>query len=405
VGIDSVKYMIGGSVSLPSGCPQMKTLSSVALVVALALSLACKRKDPPAPPPPEVSVVPVVRKDVPIVSEWIGTLDGSVNADIRPKVEGYLLRQFYKEGQYVHRKDPLFEIDPRQFRAAIDQAQGALGQAEAVLAKTTRDVERFTPLAAERAISQQELDNALSAQRNAEALVAAARATVEQAALNLGWTKVTSPIEGIVGIAKAQVGDLVNPQTVMTVVSTVDPIRVTYGISEREYLRFAEQINRKNYATTEQGPVLDLILDDGNPYSEPGRAKMADREVDPKTGTMTIRGFFPNPRHILRPGQYAKVRAALEVKTGALLVPQRAVMELQGGFRVAVVLADGKADIRAVEPGERQGDLWIIDKGLKAGESVIVSGLQYVRAGMTVKAKPFAPETASASPAGAPAGH
>jgi membrane fusion protein (multidrug efflux system) len=347
-------------------------------------------------------VVAVVQKDVPVISEWIGTLDGSVNADIRPKVEGYLLRQFYKEGQYVHPRDPLFEMDPRQFKASLDQAQGALGQAEAVLAKATRDVERFTPLVADRAISQQELDNALSAERNAQSLVAAARAAVEQSALNLGWTKVTSPIEGIVGIAKAQVGDLVNPQTLMTVVSTVDPIRVTYGISEREYLRFAERINRANYATTEQGPVLDLILDDGQPYPEKGRARLADREVDQKTGTMTIRGFFPNPRHILRPGQYAKVRAALEVKTGALLVPQRAVIELQGGYRVAVVGPDSKADVRVVEPGPRVGDLWVIDKGLEAGESVVVSGIQYVRAGMTVKATPFAPETAPASPAAAP---
>jgi membrane fusion protein, multidrug efflux system len=222
--------------------------------------------------------------------------------------------------------------------------------------------------------------------------------------LNLSWTKITSPIEGIVGIAKSQVGDLVNPQTVMTTVSTVDPIRVTFGISEREYLQRAERINRANYATTEQGPALDLILDDGKPYSEKGQAKMADREVDPKTGTMTVRGFFPNPKHILRPGQYGKVRSSLEVKTGALLVPQRAVMELQGGYRVGVVGADGKADIRAVEPGERQGDLWIIEKGVKVGEQVIVSGLQYVRAGMTVKIKPADAAPAPASPAAAAPG-
>jgi membrane fusion protein (multidrug efflux system) len=378
----------------------MKTLSHLSLVGTLVFSTACKAKEPPPPPPLEVQVVPVVQKDVPIVTEWIGTLDGSVNADIRPKVEGYLLRQFYKEGQYVQPGAPLFEIDPRQFRASLQQAQGALGQADAVLQKTTRDVERFTPLVADRAISQQELDNALSAQRNAQAAVASARAAVEQSNLNLAWTKVTSPIEGIVGIAKSQVGDLVNPQTVMTTVSTVDPIRVTYGISEREYLQRAERINRANYATTEQGPELELILDDGKPYAEKGRAKMADREVDAKTGTMTVRGFFPNPKHILRPGQYGKVRAALDVKTGALLVPQRAVMELQGGFRVGVVGADGKAEIRAVETGALEGDLWIIEKGVKMGESVIVSGLQYVRAGMTVKAKPF---VADAAPAPSPA--
>jgi membrane fusion protein (multidrug efflux system) len=375
-----------------------------ALLSCLISSLACKAKEPPPPPPPEVSVAPVVQKDVPIITEWIATLDGSVNADIRPKAEGYLLRQFYKEGQYVRPGAPLFEIDPRQFRAALQQAQGALGQADAVLQKATRDVERFTPLAAERAISQQELDNALSAQRNAQALVGATRAAVEQANLNLAWTKVTSPIEGIVGIAKSQVGDLVNTQTVMTTVSTVDPIRVTYGISEREYLRFAERINRANYATTEQGPVLELILDDGKPYAEKGRAKMADREVDAKTGTMTVRGFFPNPKHILRPGQYGKVRAALEVKTGALLVPQRAVMELQGGYRVGVVGADSKAEIRAVEPGEHQGDLWIIEKGLKPGESVIVSGLQYVKAGTSVKIKPASGDAPPASPAANPPG-
>ena len=357
------------------------------IVLALLAASACTHKDPPPPPPPEVSVTPVVQKDVPVVSEWIGTLDGSVNAAIRPKVEGYLLRQFYKEGQYVRSGDPLFEIDPRQFRAAIEQAQGALGQAEAQLATASKDVERFTPLVSERAISRQELDDALAAERSAKAGVEAAHANVEQAALSLGWTKMTSPIDGIVGIAKAQVGDLVNPQTVMTTVSTVDPIRVTYGISEREYLRLAASINRANYATTRQGPVLDLVLDDGSVFPHKGQSLLADREVDGRTGTMTMRGFFPNPGNILRPGQYAKVRAAMETKTGALLVPQRAVMELQGGYRVGVVGADGKVEIRVVEPAEHAGDLWVIDKGLTAGEAVIVTGLQYVRPGRTVKAK------------------
>jgi len=374
-----------------------------ALFLALAaLDLGCARTAPVPPPEAEVLVTPVVQRDVPILSEWIGTLDGSVNAAIRPKVEGYLRRQIYKEGQYVNAGDLLFEVDPRQFRAALEQASGALGQAEAQLAKATRDVERFTPLAAERAVSQQELDDALSAQRNAKAAVASARAVVDQASLNQGWTKVTSPIDGIVGIAKAQVGDLVNTQTVMTTVSTVDPIRVNYGISEREYMRFAERINRPNYATTRQGPVLELVLDDGSVFPQKGQAVLADREVDPRTGTMTIKGIFPNPRHILRPGQYAKVRAALDIKTGALLVPQKAVTELQGGFRVVVVGADGKADVRAVETGERVGSLWIIDKGLKPGENVIVAGLQFVRPGMAVKARPAPPEREEASAAPAP---
>jgi membrane fusion protein, multidrug efflux system len=368
---------------------------SVSLMVALASG--CARKQSPPPSEIDVQVTPVVQKDVPIVSEWIGTLDGSVNAAIRPKVEGYLRRQYYKEGQYVHAGDLLFEVDPRQFRAALEQARGALGQADAQLSKANRDVERFTPLAAERAVSQQELDDALSAQRNAQSAVASARAVVEQASLNLGWSKVTSPIEGIIGIAKAQVGDLVNAQTVMTTVSTVDPIRVTYGISEREYMRFAERINRPNYATTRQGPLLELVLDDGNVFPHQGQAVLADREVDVRTGTMTIKGIFPNPHHILRPGQYAKVRAALEVKTGALLVPQKAVAELQGSFRVVVVGADGKADVRAVEPGERVGSLWIIEKGVRAGENVVVAGLQFLRPGVSVRARPAPPEPAEAS--------
>jgi membrane fusion protein (multidrug efflux system) len=375
--------------------------SVFSLALVLGLAAGCARTAPP-PPPTEVLVTPVVQRDVPILSEWIGTLDGSVNAAIRPKVEGYLRRQLYKEGQYVHAGDLLFEVDPRQSRAALEQANGALGQAEAQLAKATRDVERFTPLAAERAVSQQELDDALSAQRNARSAVASARAVVDQASLNLGWTKVTSPIEGIVGIAKAQVGDLVNTQTVMTTVSTVDPIRVIYGISEREYMRFAESINRANYATTRRGPLLDLVLDDGSVFPHKGQAVLVDREVDTRTGTMTIKGFFPNPHHILRPGQYAKVRAALDTKTGALLVPQKAVTELQGGFRVVVVGADGKADVRAVEPGERVGSLWIIDKGLKAGENVVVAGLQFVRPGTMVKARPAPPEPEAASALPAP---
>lgn len=354
-------------------------------------SAACARKGTPPPPPPEVLVTPVVQKDVPVVSEWIGTLEGSVNADIRPKVEGYLLRQFYKEGQVVAQHDPLFEIDPRQFRAALEQAQGALGQAEARLAKAAKDVERFTPLAAERAISRQELDDALAAERDARAAVAAAQAAVEQAALNLGWTKLTSPIDGIVGLALFQVGALVGPQSVLTTVSTVDPIRVTFGISEREYLTRAELINRPNYATTERGPALELVLEDGSVYPHAGKAARADRQVDVKTGTLTIWGFFPNPKHILRPGQFAKVKAVLDVRQDALLVPQRAVSELQGGYRVAVVGADGKAEFRTVELGPRAGELWVVEKGLRLGENVIVAGLQYVRPGMTVTAKPAPP--------------
>jgi membrane fusion protein (multidrug efflux system) len=369
--------------------------STLALATVL-LAPACSRKQAPAPRPVDVLVVPVVQMDVPVVGEWIGTLDGSVNADIRPKVEGYLLRQFYKEGQFVHRNDPLFEIDPRQFRAALDQARGTLARAEAQLSKATRDVERFTPLAAQRAISQQELDNAIAAERDARGGLSAARAAVDQSALNLGWTRVTSPIEGIVGIARTQVGDLVNTQSVMTTVSTVDPVRVTIGISEREYMDRAASINRASYPTTERGPSLELILEDGSVFPEKGKAVLVDREVNVKTGTLTVKGFFPNPHNILRPGQYARIRAQLDVRPGALVVPQKAVTELQGGARVAVAGTDGKAEIRAVETGPRVGDLWVIEKGLKAGENVIVSGLQYLRPGTPVTAKPAPATTPSA---------
>src|SRR5712692_5706544 len=265
-----VESMVGADLHLGAGITgssreermmtlRRRSLLAADLTLALAALLvasACTSKQAPPLPPIEVLVVPVVQKDVPVLGEWIGTLDGSVNADIRPKIEGYLLRQFYKEGQFVRRNDRLFEIDPRQFQAALEQARGTLARAEAQFSKATKDVERFTPLAAERAISQQELDNALAAERDARGGLAAARAAVDQSALGLGWTSVTSPIEGIVGIAKTQVGELVNTQTVMTTVSTVDPIRVTFGISEREYMDRAARINRANYATTDRRRVV-----------------------------------------------------------------------------------------------------------------------------------------------------
>jgi membrane fusion protein, multidrug efflux system len=367
----------------------------VALFATL-LAAGCARKQAPPPPPVAVEVVPVVQKDVPIVGEWIGTLDGSVNADIRPKVEGYVLHQLYKEGQFVRRNDPLFEIDPRQFRAALEQARGSLARAEAQAANAAKDVERFTPLAAQRAISQQELDHALSAERDGKGAVASARAAVDQAALSLGWTRVTSPIDGIVGIARTQVGDLVSPQSVMATVSTVDPIRVTIGISEREYMERAALIKRASHPTTERGPSLDLIFADGTVFPEKGKAVLVDRDVNVKTGTLTVKGFFPNPHNILRPGQYAHVRAELGMRPGALVVPQRAVTELQGGARVAVAGPDGKADIRSVELGPRTDDLFVVEKGLQAGEKVIVTGLQYLRPGTPISIQ------AAASPAAGP---
>lgn len=357
---------------------------------------ACGRQQPPPPPPVQVEVVPAVEMDVPIVGEWIGTLDGSVDADIRPKVEGYLVQRLYrKEGQFVRRNDPLFEIDPRQFRAAVQEANATLARAETQLAKATRDAERLTPLAADRAVSRQELDDALAAEHDARSAVDAARAAMEQAALNLAWTRVTSPIDGIVGIAKAQVGDLVNTTTIMTTVSTVDPIRATFGISEGEYMARAAWINQRSYADTPQGPAVELVLQDGTVFPFKSTASAVDREVNAKTGTLTINAFFPNPGNILRPGQFARVRAAFDVRKGAVVVPQRAVTELQGGARVAVVGADETAEFRSVELGPRTGELWVVEKGLGVGENVIVGGLAHVRPGAKVTARP----ASSASPA------
>jgi membrane fusion protein (multidrug efflux system) len=375
-------------------------MSSLTKALAIAAGFAvasCGKQAPPPPPPPEVQVAAVEQRDEPIYSEWIGTLDGFVNADIRPKVDGYLLKQLYQAGAYVKQGTPLFEIDARQAQASLDQASGNLGQAEALLEKTQNDVRRYTPLAAEKAISQQELDNARSAEREARASVETAKAALEQARLNRVWTRVDSPIAGVVGIQKSQVGDLVTPQTLMTTVSQVDPIKVNFNISEQEYLRYAKLINQPGAerAAAANGQ-LELELDDGSIYPQKGSVISVDRQVDVRTGTMAVRGSFPNPGNILRPGQYARVRVALETKKGAILVPQRAVSELQGSFQVGVVGADGKADVRVVEPGPRVGSLWIINKGLSPGDKVIVEGLSRVRSGQAVVVKPAASPAAPA---------
>ncbi len=354
--------------------------------------LGCGKKDAPPPPgPTEVLVTPVVQQDVPVVKEWIGTLQGTVTAEIRPKVQGYLLRRVYAEGSLVHKGQALFEIDPRQFQAAYDQATGSVGRAEAYLAKTIVDVDRYTPLVAQQAVSQQELDNATAARDEATAALAAAKANQEQAQLNLQWTKVSSPIDGIAGIAQGQVGDLVDGQVVLTSVSAVDPIKVEFPISEQEYMSAAARLNE----ATEAGHgkvVLELILADGTLYPEKGTATALNRQVDVTTGTIIVLGEFPNPGRLLRPGQYAKVRAVVSEKKGALLVPQRAVSELQGSFLVGVVKPDGTAEVKAVVPGPRFGNLWVIDEGLEPGDQVVVEGLQFVRTGAKVVAKPAPPE-------------
>lgn len=361
----------------------------------VALLSACGGK--PAAPPPgptEVLVTTVIQKDVPVVKEWIGTLQGVVDAEIRSKVQGYLMRRVYAEGSLVRKGQVLFEIDQRQFQAAVDQATGTVGRADAYLAKTKVDVDRYTPLVAQQAISQQELDNALAARDEATAAVASAKANQEQANLNLQWTRVTSPVDGIAGIAKGQVGDLVDGQVVLTTVSTVDPIKVEFPISEQEYMSAAGRMNEA-IATGHSKIALELILADGSVYPEKGVATALNRQVDVKTGTITVLGEFPNPARILRPGQYARVRAVVSERKGALLVPQRAVSELQGSFLVGVVKPDGTADVRAVVPGPRFGSLWVIEKGLDPGDQVVVEGLQFVRTGTKVTAKPAPPETES----------
>lgn len=342
-------------------------------------------QQPPAPPPPEVIVTAVIQRDVPIYFEWVGTTEGYVNAQIRPRVQGYLYARHYKEGAVIKAGDLMFTIDPREYQVALDQAMGNLAQAEANLGKTQLDVARYTPLAKEGAISQQELDNAVQANQANKALVKAARAAVEQAKLNLGWTKVISPIDGIAGIAVAQIGDLVTPSTVLTTVSQVDPIKVYYPISEREYLHFANRIREIEQGRGGERTPLELTLADGSVYPERGAFSLADRQVDQRTGTITVQGLFANPNNILRPGQYAKIRVAAETQKGALLVPQRAVQELQGAYRLVVVGPENTASVRMVKVGERVDDLWIIEEGLRAGERVVIEGLQKVRDGMPVK--------------------
>jgi membrane fusion protein (multidrug efflux system) len=358
---------------------------------------------------PDVDVVQVEQKDIPIYGEWIGTLDGFTNADVRAQVSGYLVRQGYQEGAFVKKGQLLFEIDPRPFQAALDQAKGQLAQAtaqlanaEAVQRRTELDVNRYTPLAKEQAASQQDLDNAIQNNLAAKATVATAaaqiqtaEAAVETARINLDFTRLVSPIDGIAGQAQLQVGALVNPSSgPVTSVSTVDPIKVYFTVSEPQYLAW-----RKRYPTettreaADKNLRLELILADGSIYPNTGTFYFADRQVNESTGAIRIAGLFPNPGNILRPGGYGKVRAAIRIQQDALLVPQRAVSELQGGYQVAVVDGENKVSIRTVTVGDRVGNQWIIADGLKRGERVVAEGIQKVRPGAQVNPKPFAAVT------------
>jgi RND family efflux transporter MFP subunit len=346
----------------------------------------------PAIPSPEVEVASVVQKDVPIVSEWVATLDGYVNAQIQPQVAGYVIRQTYKEGSFVRQGQILFQIDPRPLQALLDQAQAQLAQAQAQLGKTEMDVNRDTPLAKERAIAQSQLDNDMQARAAAKAAVKAAEAQVEQARLNLEFTDVKSLVDGIAGIAQVQIGNLVNPTTALTTVSQVNPIKAYFSISEQEYIHFADRINTETQKSVPtNGPPFDLILADGSVYPHKGVGLLTNRQVDVATGSIQVICSFPNPKNSLRPGQFGRLRAAPEVRTAALLVPQKAVTELQGTYQLAVVGADNKVSIRAIKVADRVGPDWIVESGVKPGELVIVEGLQKVQNGSTVKIKQFQP--------------
>jgi RND family efflux transporter MFP subunit len=394
-----------------------------AAVFAMALTLAamaCKKAAPvSAPPTPEVVVTQVIQKDVPLYSEWVGTTVGFVNADIYPKISGYLLKQNYKDGDAVRVGQLLFEIDPRQYQAALDQALGNLAQAQAQLKQNQLNLARYTVLYKQAVISRQDFDNQTQTTRATAAQVQADQAAVETAKLNLEWTKVAAPINGIAGIAKAQVGDLVSPTTLLTSLSQLDPIKVSFPISEREYLHFATRIKQHEEEGKAKGePDLQMILANGRTYKYPGHFYVANRQVNVQTGTILIQGIFPNPEYILRPGLYAKIRTAADIKHGALLVPQSAVLETQGQYQVAVVGADKRVSLRTVKIGKQVGSLRIIEDGVKPGERVITEGVQRVSDGMEVKpslatpepdgagtsgiaqpAVPSAPPSASASPA------
>ena len=373
----------------------MKPILISTTLFAIFSLAACGDKSVPPPPTPTVEVVSVAQKDVPIYMEWIGSLDGNVNAVIRPQVTGYLIRQNYREGDLVKQGQPLFEIDPRTFEAAVDEAKGLRAQQAARFETTKANLDRIKPLAAVNAVSQKDLDDATGAHLSAKAQLEAAEASLRTAKLNLGFTKISSPVSGIAGIAKAQIGDLLSPSmpTELTTVSTVDPIKVYFNISEREYLKIA---NAALAAGKRPDHVpLELFLVDGSLYPHPGKSSVLNRQVDVTTGTFKVAALFPNPDNLLRPGQYGKVRATMAVDKGALLVPQRAVTEIQGKYLVAVVGADNKADIRPVTVGERIGSDWIITKGLQPGEQVIAEGTQKVRPGMTVNPKPFVPDAAA----------
>ena len=365
----------------------------IVLVFVAAMEAGCERHvvsaSPPAPP--VVEVTPAIQKDVPLEGEWVGTLEGYVNAQIQPHVSGYLIRQDYKEGGFVRQGQVLFEIDPRPFQAALDQAKGQLAQAEAQLANADLNVKRDVPEAEAHAIPQSQLDNDTQTQLGAKATVEADQAAVEEASLNLGYTKVLSLIDGIAGINTVQVGNLVGSSTVLTAVSQVNPIKVYFPISEQEYLRMADGDAPGNvdWLAHASRISLQLILADGSTHSYRGKIVFADRQVNTQTGTIEIVGQFSNPKNLLRPGQYARIRALTEILRGALLVPQAAVSQQQGTYQVTVIGSDNRAQLRTVDVGPKVSTLWVITSGLKPGERVAAVGAEKTKEGELVNPTPY----------------
>jgi membrane fusion protein (multidrug efflux system) len=371
---------------------QLLLLVPVVVSIVFTLSLTgCGRSEAALKlPDTEVLVAAPVQQDVPVHSEWVATLDGYVNAEIRPQVSGYIVSQNYKEGAVVRKGQVLFEIDPRPFQAALDGAKGELAQAEAQLAKSTNDVERDAPLAAQKAIPKEKLDNEIQAKRAAEAAVASGKATVERAQLDLEWTKVTSLVDGVAGITEVQMGNLVGPSSRLTSVSQVNPIKVYFPVSEQEYLR-AKHVSSNGQPMNLFDSSPELVLSDGTVYPHKGKVIMTDRQVDANTGTIRLVAAFPNPGNTLRPGLYGRVRIQTSIRKDALLVPQAAVTQLQGGYQIALVGSDNKISVRAVKAGEKIGQMWVIEEGLKPGEQVVVQGQDKVREGSLVAVKPANP--------------
>ena len=390
-------------------------LAAIALTAAISIAAGCggEAKSPEAPP--DVEIVSVQQEDVPITREFVGTLTGIVNAQIRAQVSGYLVKQLYTNGAYVKKGAPLFQLDPRTFQAALDQAAGNLAQAKADLekanarlGKTELDVKRYTPLAKQGAISQQELDDAVQANLAALGQVAAAKAAIdaaqaasESARLNLGYATIVSPLNGVAGISSAQVGDFVGPNSTnaLTAVSTVNPILATITPSEQDYLKMMSAVARTGRSETEilNSFVWQLQLNDGSTYPQKGKFYALDRQVNIQTGAITVQIEFSNPGNVLRPGGFGNLRSVVRVDRDAVLVPQRAVTDIQGKYLVAIVGSDNKVNIRPVEVGDRFGSMWIISAGLKKGDHVVAEGTQKVREGLLVNPKPFQPSAPTQS--------